>query len=348
MKYGLMVVGHDKIINIGDYIQGLASMQFLPSVDCFVEREKLSSYEGDPISMIMNGWYMHNPDNWPPSEKINPMFVAVHINNKIKKDFSQQNNLRPFLEAKEVGCRDKETCDYLSKLGVNAYFSGCMTLTLGQTYKSENKTNEIYIVDPAIPYCRTVKAALKYMPYSFCYLGKISRIYKKMYAHSRLSKHTLLEWINCTCFYSIYREFVDEELLLNANYITQQHEFYSERYSTHEERNDVAKDLLKKYASARLVITSRIHCALPCLGLETPVVYIYDDKQDSTSSCRLKGLVELFNILHLTKENRLQPDFGISKERKLSKDFFPDNKESWRPIADALIMKCKQFINSTL
>ena len=86
MKYGLMVVGHDKIINIGDYIQGLASMQFLPSVDCFVEREKLSSYDGDYIKMIMNSWYMHNPDSWPPSNKIDPLYVAVHINNKIKED----------------------------------------------------------------------------------------------------------------------------------------------------------------------------------------------------------------------------------------------------------------------
>lgn len=348
MKYGLMVVGHDKIINIGDYIQGLASMQFLPSVDCFVEREKLSSYDGDYIKMIMNGWYMHNPDSWPPSNKIDPLYVAVHINNKIKEDFSQQEKLRPFLSANEVGCRDKETCEYLENLGVNAYFSGCMTLTLGQTYKSERRSDDVYIVDPAIPYCRTLKAILKYVPFSICHFNKILKIYRKKYAHSRLSKHTLLEWVNCSCFYSIYRELIDETLLLNAHYITQQHEFYSEKYSTHEERNDVAKGLLNKYASARLVITSRIHCALPCLGLETPVIYIYDDKQDSSSSCRLKGLVDLFNILHLSKDDKLQPDFGITKDHKLSVNFYPKNKDSWKPIADALIVKCKQFVNSNI
>lgn len=32
--------------------------------------------------------------------------------------------------------------------GVNAYFSGCLTTTLGKTYKYNGKREGIYIVDP--------------------------------------------------------------------------------------------------------------------------------------------------------------------------------------------------------
>ncbi|WP_264821067.1 polysaccharide pyruvyl transferase family protein [Acinetobacter schindleri] len=32
--------------------------------------------------------------------------------------------------------------------------------------------------------------------------------------------------------------------------------------------------MLEKYSTAKLVITSRIHCALPCLAMGTPVIYI--------------------------------------------------------------------------
>lgn len=38
----------------------------------------------------------------------------------------------------------------------------------------------------------------------------------------------------------------------------------------HKKRFDIAKQYLKKYSQARLVITTRLHCALPCVGMEVP------------------------------------------------------------------------------
>lgn len=40
---------------------------------------------------------------------------------------------------------------------------------------------------------------------------------------------------------------------------------------------EYAKYLIRKYAKAKLVVTSRIHCALPCLGIETPVIFVTSD-----------------------------------------------------------------------
>ena len=28
----------------------------------------------------MNGWYLHNKEDWPPSTHIHPLFVSVHFN----------------------------------------------------------------------------------------------------------------------------------------------------------------------------------------------------------------------------------------------------------------------------
>jgi hypothetical protein len=42
-------------------------------------------------------------------------------------------------------------------------------------------------------------------------------------------------------------------------------------------REALARRLLERYARARLVVTPRIHCALPCLAMGTPVVFLYPD-----------------------------------------------------------------------
>ena len=47
---------------------------------------------------------------------------------------------------------------------------------------------------------------------------------------------------------------------------------------SYEERFENVRNLLKVYQNAKLVVTSRLHCALPCLALGTPVIIVTDDK----------------------------------------------------------------------
>ena len=61
---------------------------------------------------------------------------------------------------------------------------------------------------------------------------------------------------------------------------------------SHYERFKIAKNLIYKYAKAKLVITSRIHCALPCLALNTPFIFVNKDY-----SIRYDGLYELLNTV---------------------------------------------------
>jgi hypothetical protein len=64
-----------------------------------------------------------------------------------------------------------------------------------------------------------------------------------------------------------------------------------------EEKIAKAKALLDRYARASLVITSRIHCALPCLGLGTPVLFIENGYDRKFGRERFGGILELFNVI---------------------------------------------------
>lgn len=60
--------------NIGDYIQSLAAKQFIPKDKdiTYVHRDYLNNIDSTS-KVIMNGWFTHKPDNWPPSSKTSPI-----------------------------------------------------------------------------------------------------------------------------------------------------------------------------------------------------------------------------------------------------------------------------------
>ncbi len=66
------------------------------------------------------------------------------------------------------------------------------------------------------------------------------------------------------------------------------------------ERYQMAHDLIRKYSEAKLVITQRIHCALPCVAMGTPVIFLCDKKLFGGATTRTKGLLDLFHTIDLT------------------------------------------------
>ena len=71
---------------------------------------------------------------------------------------------------------------------------------------------------------------------------------------------------------------------------------------SHIERFKLAKSLLNKYARAKLVISTRIHGALPCLVLNTLVIFI----QKNYNYNRFPGLYELLNTFGTNKDNKFE------------------------------------------
>ena len=319
------------IVNIGDYIQSIAARQFCSNVPVYLNREKLNEYKGDKVKLIMNGWYMHFPENWPPSEDIVPLPVAIHINSTTYNKMLSQKGLQWFKQHEPIGCRDRYTEQKLKDNGIKAYFSGCMTLTLGESYKKEKPSDKVYFVDV---YFYKNKRSFTFMSRLFAVLitnmSKINKLKRRMYRKGGFLKNVF----NAAAFYLQYKNTFDEGVLMSAEYI--EHEYAAD--FSHDYYFEEADNLLKKYANAKLVVTSRIHCALPCTGFETPVIYVQDKSQGVDSSCRLDGLLELFNILDITNgmvENKT--GFDVNN---------PPIKQTYKRLKESLMKECKEFIEN--
>lgn len=313
MKHGLLTYDENvNFFNVGDNIQSLAAKQFLPNVDAYLNREKLGEYNGDPIKLIMNGWFTHNIHNWVPSADIDPIFVSFHMNNTAAPYMLSEKGIAYLKKHEPIGCRDKFTAQTLQKKGIDAYFTGCLTLTL-DSYKVEDseRTDNIYIVDPLYSYPRTEK-----LFYSNKQIIK-NILNGKAFQLGKKKKHV--------------KNFISQEVLDKAIHINQ--EPPSNTYSD-EEKFAMAEKLLNDYARAKLVITSRIHCALPCLAMGTPVIFVngFDSFVDS---CRFDGILELFNRIDVnSKTGEYTSNFGL--EGKITLDTTVTNLEKHHDLANAL------------
>lgn len=128
MKIGaLSFQSINPLFNLGDAIQTLAVSQHLPSIDVLVDRETISSYDGEECAVVMNGWFSHNPENWPPSNKIIPIFFGFHVSAEAVSFY--KNHVNYFKRFQPIGCRDISTVNLMKSWGVDAFLSHCCTLT---------------------------------------------------------------------------------------------------------------------------------------------------------------------------------------------------------------------------
>ena len=336
-KNGLMIYEtnpNTNIFNIGDYIQSLAAAQFYDNkIDVFINREELNDYNGDEVKLIMNGWFLHRPENFPPSSKISPLFVAFHLNSTAYHILEKQEVVDYFKLHEPIGCRDKKTAELLSSKGINAYFSGCMTLTLGMTYSCKDRQNkDIIFTDSYIPCDESFFFKLKSCFLSLFSASNVLKISKNKY------KNTSFKSIVRSCiFYQTYKSIFDINVLLNAKYFN--HEYF-DNFKSESDKFECAKELLNIYANARLVVTSKIHCALPCLSLGTPVIYVDTVTDVSESTCRLDGLLDLFNVIKWNGKKFTSEVFV----NKISIDTKVCNKQNFQKYRDSLINTCKNFV----
>ena len=124
------------------------------------------------------------------------------------------------------------------------------------------------------------------------------------------------------------------------------------------ERVKDAEDLLDIYARAKVVITSRIHVALPCLAFGTPVIFINAGYNSDKLSNRFEGLVGNMRSIDdshfpLSKMNPIQifsRVLGVHKMMAKPKviDFDwanpPKNPIDISHIRDGIVEKVQAFI----
>lgn len=135
-SYG--VIGYNSV-NIGDEIQSVAAMRFLPHVDEYPKREDLENFtpkNNKVTKLIMNAWWMWHPKRFPPSEEIiDPLLISMYFRQEVRKNFSKGKVRQYLIKHGPVGCRDMGTYNWLKSVDIPAYFSGCLTLTLQRNYE---------------------------------------------------------------------------------------------------------------------------------------------------------------------------------------------------------------------
>ena len=98
-----------------------------------------------------------------------------------------------------------------------------------------------------------------------------------------------------------------------------------------EARLAMAERLLELYARARLVVTSRLHCALPCLALGTPVLFM-------TRRPRLARIEPAMRLAHAcTTQDFLAGRDGYDLTKP------PPNPTAYLALRGSLIERCTDW-----
>ncbi len=270
--------------NLSDEIQSVAARQFLPSVDLLIDRDHLHRLPAtaERHKIILNGWHTRHPENWPPSPALDPLMVSLHLSNQMNP--ANRSGRRPaeaLLEGESlaylrahapIGARDTWTMALLREKGIDSYFSGCVTLTLGAGAATA-RGDYVCAVDLAEP------------------------VLKRLRARGRIVVTTHADATPAPFAERVLR----------------------------------AERLLSLYAQARCVVTSRLHAALPCLALGTPVLLVLSAKDPY----RFDGLKELMR--HCAPEEFPPGDFDVNDP--------PPNGDAYLAYRHALIRTINAFID---
>lgn len=247
------IIFNKKACNIGDDIQTYAASLLVDNPK-FLDRENLHLNGDGNIKTITNGWFMTHDKHWPPAKYINPLFISFHGNKKIinieNKDY--------YKKFEPIGCRDYDTVNHFKAIGIDAYFSGCITLTLPKINIS--KTDEIIAID------------------------LLRTNYDQKFREVIINK--------------IIPEDYKSKITFDTHLVNSLEEI------SIEDRLENVKKRLNRYASAKLVITSLIHCALPCLAIGTPVLFIdLGFSNRGYRRTRFNGILDLMNTCNANDIN---------------------------------------------
>ena len=89
------VLSYPNSNNLGDFIQSIAAKFQLNEKETYeLDRDQLHIYNGPKVFLIMNGWFMEESKNWPPSKKITPLFLSFHLNPTAKKNMLTENGIK--------------------------------------------------------------------------------------------------------------------------------------------------------------------------------------------------------------------------------------------------------------
>lgn len=259
MKFA--VLSYNVSRNFGDEIQSIAARRLLPQVDMTVSINGLTDFSHtEPVLLVMNG-YFGNTAQFPPATCITPFYISFHISENAQQKFAPPPEcISHFKQHQPIGCRDKGTMAFLQNLGIDAYYSGCLSLTFPLREKPGSCN---LLVDV-----------------------KTHRFQRKSYPYLKDS------YIGVSHAHGI-------DILGDSS------------------KCHIANQLLSQYQNAKQVVTSRLHCALPCAAMGVPVTYI--GQLDRRTEC-------LFELGETLNPPPLKWHYAISSKKLCQVTHFSQTK----------------------
>lgn len=232
--------------NIGDDVQPYAIEQLIGRRTEKLYRDHLYRHRR-PVALIGNSWYfvssplsrveafLRNGRMFPPHRNVKPLYIGVSISRRAERDMLSPQGVEHLRRHGPVGARDVHTLELLKSRGIDAYFSGCPTMTLENRHG--RRDGAIYLVDTDRR--RRAGGMLRGLTANPV---KGEDFTPLVPAAIRRKAITLSHFV----------DFGDDQA----------------------RRHDYVEKLIEAYSTARLVVTTRLHVALPCAALGTPCVLL--------------------------------------------------------------------------
>ncbi len=300
------VLGYIGSRNIGDYIQTKAVIDMIHPINHKVlDREGLNKFKGSKLKTIINGWFMENPKNWPPNNNISPLFISFHINPSAEKDLLKPESLNYLKQYEPIGCRDTYTQNLLHKNGIKSYYSSCITTTI---------TRDKYLTNKTQPEGVIVIGAFDRLNPSIDF----SSIYRLLLSLIKYPIHKLKYLLKKQSF---------ENHLCNQNIVVKRYQQITKRkISSHNQGLKLANEMLKEIAKSEIIITSRIHAALPALAMGLKVIFINEGLSHKNHKTRTEDVNKFFMTVSL--EEFFMTNLETIQKRTEHKMYFKKIKET--------------------
>lgn len=259
--YGILYTPNS--YNFGDDIQSIAAEQFLPRVDVWVNRDNqhllvkpdseepyipvttarapsaaVQNQRTSKIQIIENGWFDSRITGQIFNERyLDPLFVSFHINDS--KHLFEDPNYYILKESAQLG-KDM-AADHVKQ------FQRCSPIGARDQHTIEILKQRH--INAYLTSCLTLTL------------------------RPSVTKKTRTEILVVDAHFQeteLYEKLVP--LAIREKAIPLMHGV-RDLLPTREKRR-LAKQLLARYETAKLVITSRLHCAFPCLAYNTPVIFL--------------------------------------------------------------------------
>lgn len=171
MKYGylnwrkpLLENRKERRVNIGDVFRSIATIHILKSIgipdeDIIpLDRFDLPAYQGEKVVLLISGAeidsdaFAYHTKYYPLPDQIIPVFFGWLPYRTVSAD--EIAYIRSF---QPIGCRSEETVDFLQERGLDAFLTGCTTLTFPKRKptKQQKKVFLVDVPDSVLPYIPT-------------------------------------------------------------------------------------------------------------------------------------------------------------------------------------------------